>query len=475
MGKELSHCINHPGNKAKRRCYQCLSPICPSCQLRAIGHIFCSKKCQALCWTSETNVKIKRLFLRASLRIRKVEREFERIAGSGMLRIISIVLLLILLNQVLALNRSVRELQMSELKPVPAHGSPTLSIEQADDGITLSGSALGFATVILLVDGAERDVGAVRSGQFQFHLERKDNDRSAQVQVYGNDLPALYSRSVRFPEITRPSSAMKSPSRPEPAAKTAVKPEEQLPKPDKSSLHLVSSDINRGDPYTKRVAITFDGGSQGNAAAQILDLLSARGLSATFFLTGTFMKRFPDLTRRIAKGGHEVGNHTYKHPHLTTWEKKRRHETLPGINSMRIHRELVKNSQLFKKLTGKDMVPMWRAPYGEHNSQIRKWALDAGFRHVSWTYDPDTRMSLDTLDWVADKDSGLYLSSEQIVDKILSFDRKTEQGLKGGIILLHLGSERIEDPFFPNLASLLDELEGRGYSVGSVSSLLSGG
>ena len=118
---------------------------------------------------------------------------------------------------------------------------------------------------------------------------------------------------------------------------------------------------------------------------------------------------------------------------------------------------------------------MWRAPYGEHNSQIRKWALDAGFRHVSWTYDPDTRMSLDTLDWVADKDSGLYLSSEQIVDKILSFDRKTEQGLKGGIILLHLGSERIEDPFFPNLAGLLDELEGRGYSVGSVSSLLSGG
>ncbi len=443
--------------------------------MKAIGHIFCSKKCQALCWSGETYIDIKRLFLRASLWIRKVEREFERIAGGRTLRIFSIVLLLILLYQVLALNRSVREIQMSDIKPVQAHGSPTLVIKQADDGLTLSGSAPGFATAILFVDGAEMDVGAIRSERFRFQLERTDNYLSAQVQVYGNDLPALYSRSVRLPEITTPSAAIKRPTRPEPAVKTEVKPEEQLPIPGRLSLLSISNDINRGDPYTKRVAITFDGGSQGNAAVQILDLLSKRGLLATFFLTGEFMKRFPDLTLRIANEGHEVGNHTYKHPHLTTWEKNGRHETLPGINSKRIYRELVKNSKLFKKITGKDMVPMWRAPYGEHNSQIRKWALDAGFRHVSWTYDPETRLSLDTLDWVADRDSGLYLSSDQIVEKILSFDRKTEQGLGGGIILLHLGSERIEDPFFPNLAGLLDELEGRGYSVGSVSSLLSDG
>ncbi len=198
MGNEPSHCINHPGNKAKRRCYQCLSPICPSCQIKAIGHIFCSKKCQALCWIDETYVDIKRFFLRASLRVRKVEREFERIAGGRTLRTISIVLLLILLYQVLVLNRSVRELQMSEIKPVPAHGSPTLIIKQGDDGLTLAGSAPGFATAILFINGAETDVGAIRSGRFRFNLERTDNYRSAQVQVYGNDLPALYSRSVRL-------------------------------------------------------------------------------------------------------------------------------------------------------------------------------------------------------------------------------------------------------------------------------------
>ncbi len=94
---------------------------------------------------------------------------------------------------------------------------------------------------------------------------------------------------------------------------------------------------------------------------------------------------------------------------------------------------------------------------------------------MSWTYDPKTRKSLDGLDWVSDQASALYLTSDEIIEKIISFDRQTEMGLAGGIVLLHLGSERKDDPFHPKLGQLIDKLREKGYEVGSVGSLLAKG
>jgi peptidoglycan/xylan/chitin deacetylase (PgdA/CDA1 family) len=138
-------------------------------------------------------------------------------------------------------------------------------------------------------------------------------------------------------------------------------------------------------------------------------------------------------------------------------------------------KELTGNEELFHLLTGREMVKLWRAPYGEQNETIRRWAGNSAYRHVSWTYDPKTRKSLDGLDWVSDRGSALYLSSSQIVNKILSFDNETEMGLAGGIVLLHLGSERSSDPFHPKLGHLLDRLQEKGYKVGSVGELLESG
>ena len=63
-----------------------------------------------------------------------------------------------------------------------------------------------------------------------------------------------------------------------------------------------------------------------------------RGVTATFFLTGDYIRHNPDLVRRIAAAGHEVGNHTWSHPHLTTWDRTRRHDTLPGVDRAFIER-----------------------------------------------------------------------------------------------------------------------------------------
>ncbi len=58
------------------------------------------------------------------------------------------------------------------------------------------------------------------------------------------------------------------------------------------------------------------------------------------------------------------------------------------------------------------------------------------------------------------------------MQKIISFDSETSMGLAGGIVLLHLGSERDSDPFHPRLGELIDRLKEKGYKIGSVMQML---
>jgi len=397
--------------------------------------------------------------------------------------VVSLGLLVFILIKTISLISVIGELSIND--PVPRHLPPVIDVNRNGDKLAVIGSAPGFKTAILLTDGNERDVSVILEGKFTFEFKPGNADRSVQVQVYGDNMPALYSLAIPVPEesssasvkpvaektVKKKVAAAPPPAKAKPAAVVKPAPPPAAPA-TKTARVTTSSDLDRGDPETGRVAITFDGGSYGNGAERILDVLKERELKATFFLTGEFMKRFPGITRRIASDGHEVGNHCYSHPHLTTFAENHRQDTIPGVNRSFLIKELKMNEELFVKLTGGKMVPLWRAPFGEQNEAIRQWASEAGYRHVSWTYDPKTRKSLDGLDWVSDRGSALYLSSNQIVNKILSFDKETDLGLSGGIVLLHLGSERKDDPFYPKLGKLIDGLEKKGYVVGSVSSVM---
>src|SRR5262249_26334121 len=78
-------------------------------------------------------------------------------------------------------------------------------------------------------------------------------------------------------------------------------------------------DLRRAPPDRHEILVSFDAGSSDHGATEILDALAARGIHTTIFLTGEFIRRYPDIVRRVAADGHEVGNHTDTHPHLTTY------------------------------------------------------------------------------------------------------------------------------------------------------------
>ncbi|MEL7116703.1 MAG: polysaccharide deacetylase family protein, partial [Pseudomonadota bacterium] len=82
------------------------------------------------------------------------------------------------------------------------------------------------------------------------------------------------------------------------------------------------TDLTVGEPATVTavqtrapiVAMTYDDGPHPNLTPKLLDELKKRRLRATFYLIGKSVVTWPDIVRRIADEGHEIGNHSWSHP-----------------------------------------------------------------------------------------------------------------------------------------------------------------
>lgn len=229
--------------------------------------------------------------------------------------------------------------------------------------------------------------------------------------------------------------------------------------------------ISRVKNAGKSLSITFDGGSSDSSAQAILDILSKKKIKTTFFLTGRFIKKYPHIVKRMVSEGHEVGNHTMSHPHLTTFSTNRKWTTRAGVSYSFLKKEMDETARIFKELTGSKMQPLWRAPFGETNKEILSWASKIGYRHIAWTVDYKAHQTMDSLDWVTDKSSSLYRTSEEIRENLLSFADKKGRA-KGGIILMHLGTERKKDIVHEKLAEIIEDFMARGYNILPVSKLI---
>ncbi|MEI6915331.1 MAG: polysaccharide deacetylase family protein [Armatimonadota bacterium] len=188
----------------------------------------------------------------------------------------------------------------------------------------------------------------------------------------------------------------------------------------------------------RKIALTFDAGASGAAGMQILKTLKARDLRCTFFLTGLFAKKNPDIVRAIVAEGHELGNHTMNHPDLRF------------SGNQRVVQELQNAENEIKRISGVSTHPYFRPPYGARNTRVIKIAASAGYDCVYWTS--------------GGEDGGRYwhrLSGESIRRQVL---RQTKPG---GVILLHMGNQRTANI----LPKLLDDLASRGYTLVPVSEL----
>jgi peptidoglycan/xylan/chitin deacetylase (PgdA/CDA1 family) len=197
------------------------------------------------------------------------------------------------------------------------------------------------------------------------------------------------------------------------------------------------SEVFHGDPSTGIVALTFDAGNEGGGAApQILEILRERGLHVTFFLSGHWVDHNPELTRQMLADGHELGNHSYSHPDLTR------------LADNQIVYELDYTDQVVWDVVGVHTRPYFRPPFGARNRRVLDVAAASGFRSIYW--------SLDSGDWLPRASAGA------VAGKILRYV------VPGDIVVEHVGSDASANA----LPDILDELEGRGWRVGTVSEVL---
>ena len=217
--------------------------------------------------------------------------------------------------------------------------------------------------------------------------------------------------------------------------------------------------LTRGPRNQKVILLSFDGGSSDEAADEILSTLEARHLRTTVFLTGAFIERFPDVVRRIVADGHEVGNHTFDHPHFAPDFRRD-----PRWSEVRVQDELLRADEAFFRLTGRPMDPFWRSPYGENTKEIRAWAEAIGYRHVGWSE------GADSLDWATSKEKRLYRSGGAILEKLHA---RMEGDGEGLIVLMHLGSDRPEaDRPAAKLGAFIDQARAEGWRFVTASEML---
>jgi peptidoglycan/xylan/chitin deacetylase (PgdA/CDA1 family) len=147
------------------------------------------------------------------------------------------------------------------------------------------------------------------------------------------------------------------------------------------------------------------------------------------------------------------------HPHFAPGMKRD-----PKWTRERIQRELLDADAALVRLLGRPMDPFWRAPYGEHTAEIRRWAEELGYRHVGWSE------GADTLDWATAKDRRLYRSGEAIVARLQTRLGRDGDGL---IVLMHLGSAReLGDRPTDGLGAFMDRARQEGWTFVTAGALL---
>jgi peptidoglycan/xylan/chitin deacetylase (PgdA/CDA1 family) len=446
-------CPVHPDRRAHRGCRHCRRAICRLCEVKMRGHLFCSTRCA-------------RDSGRAELRLR-IQGQLGR-AVPGRLAVAAVLAAacaptLLALRAVSELDRLSR-LAVSPIAPRP----PLVRIERivpGPDGARIEGRAPAGGAVFLFAGSRFVATAYVEEGQFRFDGVKAEGPYRVGALPLASEPAGAAPKGVAeaAPPPAPPSAEREVLSAPSlhPAVAAAAAPPVAAARVASERLPSVP-DLYRGPRDRREVLVSFDAGSSDRGAREILNALRERRIRTTIFLTGEFIRRYPEIVRRVADDGHEVGNHTDTHPHLTTYAENGRQATRGGVDRSFLQRELTRTAQAYDRTTGRTMAPIWRAPFGEQNEEIRRWAAQSGYWHVGWT---GGRAGLDGLDWVSDPRSKSYRTSDRLIASLV------ERAENGGIVLLHLGSDRA-DPVASRIPLLFDGLAARGFQFVRASEFL---
>jgi len=199
-----------------------------------------------------------------------------------------------------------------------------------------------------------------------------------------------------------------------------------------ASARASISSVHVNGPY---IAITFDDGPHATLTPKLLDLLAAHHIKATFFVLGECIAQNPEVLKRAAREGHEIGNHSWSHPNLGK------------MSDDAVRSQLKRTDNEINDVIGKRPTLM-RPPYGSVTSRQKRFIHDElGYEIILWDVDP--------LDW---KRPGPSVVTSRILKETRA----------GSIVLVH----DIHPGSIEAMPATLDQLEAKGFKFVTVSELL---
>lgn len=191
-----------------------------------------------------------------------------------------------------------------------------------------------------------------------------------------------------------------------------------------------------GSRAGNQIALTFDDGPDPARTPALLDTLAAMGVKATFFVTGDQADANPELCARIAREGHQLGNHTYSHRYL------------PLARSRSVECELRATDRAIARAAG--VVPdIARPPYGGRSPWTVRAFFRAAKRVVLW--------DVNSFDWKGKP-------APEIAERVL------ERARPGSIVLMHEARDGGEVTI-DAVRLLVPALRARGYDLVTVGGL----
>lgn len=186
----------------------------------------------------------------------------------------------------------------------------------------------------------------------------------------------------------------------------------------------------------KIIALTFDDGPKARTV-QLLDLLDAKKVKATFFVVGKMAAAEPRIVARMVQSGHELANHTYNH------------QDLEYLSAREITQELFRNAALIRSVTRRDGC--FIRPPGAHMGERLSGVLK--------------KFGMTVVMWTANCSKLEGTTSKKISDYVISSAKP------GGIILMH----NPEGVTLGALPTIINTLTARGYRFVTLTELTIGG
>jgi len=194
--------------------------------------------------------------------------------------------------------------------------------------------------------------------------------------------------------------------------------------------------ITRGYTGSPNASLMFNVDWGEEYLPQILDTLKERGVPATFFLTGTWAERNATLVARMAREGHEVGNHGAAHSHVESMSREN------------LQRLIQSGEERIFQASGVRPAKLFAPPYGEWSGEMVTYVAESGYQTILWT--------VDTVDW--------RLPAPEAIWK-----RALAGAAPGALILLHP-----TEPTVSALPFIVDGLREKGLTLTTVSENITG-